>query len=767
MVGRVVVGWMAVSMAVALLACERTSTRPDAPLATWCAHASSQERWSFAAPSCDAAWQLSGDVASANRAMVAYWRLDQDARALALGEALRDQPADGDRASVEGYILQKAGRDAEAERAFATALAAYRHAGAHADAAQAAGLLFSYARAAGRYGDALEQAQILLDESASLDPAFRCAGLMKAAAVLIDVGDLRDAEQLLAEARRLTTPDLAATLATLDTDDGLVHKQAGRLDVAQSYYASALRRVDATTQRKLAWEIQVNVASLALDRDDAAGAHAALAGLDALNAPGQAPPSVHAPALVRMLRGQLAHLEGRLDAAVVDLEAAWAMDDLTDQRLQIDTTLGEIEIARGHRDAATRYLRRALAEIDELRRSTPFDGLVGWLARARRRPAQLLVDVLAQAGDGDALVELVESQQPWAFVREAPAGVDAGAAPLARAISRTRALERLTTQLRGHAQARLPARELATRLAGAGIVMYAEGATRLWIISLQGSRWVVDACPLALPELRRLVDALASDPAQPAAATALAAALLPARRLPAPPTPLVVVPSALLAELPFAALRRHGRFVVEDHPLAQVPDLDALVAMHALVPAGASSRLWLGDPEGDLPGAALEVAELSRLHGGRAFVGAAATRAQLPGQRAWQVLQFSAHSSIDAQGPYVQLADGKLRAADVLELDLRGDLVVLASCASASPVGNLPWSSLAAAFLATRSRAVLGTLHVVEDEPTRRFVRAFYEQGGATAPVAALAAAQRQAIRRGDPVSAWGWFVMYGVGELR
>lgn len=56
----------------------------------------------------------------------------------------------------------------------------------------------------------------------------------------------------------------------------------------------------------------------------------------------------------------------------------------------------------------------------------------------------------------------------------------------------------------------------------------------------------------------------------------------------------------------------------------------------------------------------------------------------------------------------------------------------------------------------------MASLWSIEDAATRRFILRFYEEGGASAPVLALARAQKAFIASGQPASSWAPFVVIG-----
>jgi CHAT domain-containing protein len=144
--------------------------------------------------------------------------------------------------------------------------------------------------------------------------------------------------------------------------------------------------------------------------------------------------------------------------------------------------------------------------------------------------------------------------------------------------------------------------------------------------------------------------------------------------------------------------------------------------------------------------------------------GAQATRHVLREASRSSVLHVATHAGHDALGPWLELADGRVHADAILDMQARPDLVVLATCLSAARPGDTMWGSLGAAFLAAGSQAVLATLWSVDDALTRRFVLRFYREGGASEPVEALARTQRAFIAAGEPASVWSPFVILGSG---
>jgi CHAT domain-containing protein len=143
-----------------------------------------------------------------------------------------------------------------------------------------------------------------------------------------------------------------------------------------------------------------------------------------------------------------------------------------------------------------------------------------------------------------------------------------------------------------------------------------------------------------------------------------------------------------------------------------------------------------------LPGTRVEASAIERYMGrGRSTLlqDAAATEAQvrgLSGDRA--VLHFATHAVIREDKPFESelllaasgidsASDGRLTAAEIYELRLHADLIVLSACRSAA--GGVAGDAIAAftrAFLYAGTATLVASVWDVADEPTNRLVPAFY-----------------------------------------
>ena len=142
------------------------------------------------------------------------------------------------------------------------------------------------------------------------------------------------------------------------------------------------------------------------------------------------------------------------------------------------------------------------------------------------------------------------------------------------------------------------------------------------------------------------------------------------------------------------------------------------------------------------------------------------------------VLHFASHAIVDEQHPErsaVLLAtgspdeDGRLEMGEIVDLDLSGQLVVIAACYGAS--GNLLRGegamSLARAFFQAGGRAVVAGLWRLNDHEARDLLADFYRYlARGQSVTAALQAARIRAVRDGRATASWAGVVVFGDGSM-
>jgi CHAT domain-containing protein len=208
--------------------------------------------------------------------------------------------------------------------------------------------------------------------------------------------------------------------------------------------------------------------------------------------------------------------------------------------------------------------------------------------------------------------------------------------------------------------------------------------------------------------------------------------------------PLEVLAVGRIARAPLSALRDADGLVIARRPLLRVLGLRPRPALGAPA-ATRTAAVVLGDPRLDLAAAAAEATWVAQRLAVPARLGRDATRAALSSARNASVLHLAAHTNEQAGHRVVHMADGDVSPSAILAERVAPGLVVLASCGSAAAHDEGGWGSLAAAFLAAGSDAVVATHWSVEDAAAAELVRRFYLAGGANNPAAALAEAQTAA----------------------
>jgi CHAT domain-containing protein len=286
----------------------------------------------------------------------------------------------------------------------------------------------------------------------------------------------------------------------------------------------------------------------------------------------------------------------------------------------------------------------------------------------------------------------------------------------------------------------------------------------------------------------------------------------PLRDLPPTIRRLVLVPDDALHQLPFAALRLApgapplaARYALMEVPSAtlwlgwkgQRPAVAAIPALvfadpplpgqRAGTPRAASERAAAaifasGLRLGPLPHAREESRAVLRALGGGSVqrLGADASERFLKSARLQRfgVLHFATHAVTDESNPDrsgVLLApgaanqDGLLQIREIVDLDLKGRVVVLSACSSSTGAllrgeGVL---SLARAFFQAGAHTVVASLWRLRDDEAADLFARFYRYLGRGASVAAaLQSAQRDLIATGAPASAWAGLVVLGDGDL-
>ncbi len=732
-----------------------------------CLNLLSAQKYRAAAGQCAAVFAASGDPQAGAAVVRAHYSLGQQQEALAWAGRLEKagKVAPGVWAVV-GTIDQQRGEAEAAERAYRRDLAVCRAAGDHGRAADVLYRLFFLSWGHSSYRQNFLFASEAVQEAARAGDREREARAAQALYTsLFEVGDLAGARQALEMADGLIPERERGERAHFLNNRGTVLAAEHRLGLARHDFEQALR-LDAGKDAEFSRGILMDLTEVSLEGHDVEPAALYLKRAWKHLEPGNKPP----PSLF-YYRSWVDQARGNLAAAAADLAPVPRADLDSEWGWKVAYQQGKVAEAQGDVRTAEAAYERSIAVLEGIRRGLDFDELKSWLLEEERQPFEALFRLQARSGRAEASLATAERALARTFLdaflhttsdpsESTPAGKDWSPAASSERLA---GLESLVPAMSASPVAALqPIDRVLSALRDRDGLLYFEAGDELWLITVRGRR--LGARKLAAPtaEIRDLADRFLGHPDDASLATRLGEILLPAGALPEPGPPVYVVADGVLGNLPFAALRRQGRFLAEDHGIVFVPSLNALVALEAPRAGPAQPAMALADPLRNLPAAAAEAVEVAHRLKGTAWTAGAATVRQLRAAAHSRTLHLATHTGLGPRGAWLQLADRRVTAGEIVAGRIGPRLVVLASCASGVRPGREMWGSLGASFLAAGSRAVLASLWSIEDRPTRELVRRFYAEGGDADPCAALARTQRVAIRQGLSPHLWAAFVLFG-----
>ena len=249
-------------------------------------------------------------------------------------------------------------------------------------------------------------------------------------------------------------------------------------------------------------------------------------------------------------------------------------------------------------------------------------------------------------------------------------------------------------------------------------------------------------------------------------------------------TSLYLVPHGVLHYLPFGALVNptSGRVLLEDYELTYLPAA-AMLVREQQSPATERTMLAMAPERSRLAFAQQEARMVSGYFGakGRLLSHREATEQSLKTTSSgFDMLHLATHAHFNPLNPLLSSIeleagggeDGRLEVHEILHLKLHASLVTLSACQTASGSGyfsDLPageeFISLARAFLAAGTTAVLSSLWEVNDRSTLELMKSFYGSLQPGQEAGALAESQRRMLRtRGKFQHPYYWapFVVVG-----
>lgn len=727
------------------------------------------ERYDAAARRCEDVYAAERDPRAGAAAAQAHYFLGHDDAVLAwvnrLAKAGRTPP--GVR-SLAAAVHQQQGNLKKAEEEYRRDLSLLRAAGDHRGVADALLRLFYLNWMQTEYRQAfLSASEAWREAEKAQDQRLQVRSAQALFTILYEVGDHDGAKRALEAAQGMLEGQDRKEQARFLGNRGVLLADEGRLALARRDFERALELGQGSAEAFFR-RAQLNLTDISLSGGEIerASHHLEEAWKHAESGEGPETSLLYYRARVEFARGHLEKANQALTAALSGKPVPeWAWD--------LEYRRGLLEEARGNHEAAEEAYKRSIAIVEEMRRSLGFDELKTWLLDKKRRPFEALFRLQARSRRVMEALATAERAQARTLLdaflySSAVSGMPAGQrwSPDV-SLARIEALQSLLPAMSQSPVAAIrPIDQVLAAFGDRDGLVFFESGDELWLITIAGRR--ARLRPLAVPisEVRRLVGRFLAHPEDAAAAERLGETLLPSGSLPENGRDLHVVADGVVGNLPFAALRRKGRYLVEDHAIVLIPSLSAWAALEGSREDSPGPSLVLTDPRGDLPAAAAEGSEVAKFLGAIVRTARGATAGELVKASRARALHLATHTGQGPRGPWLQLADRRVSAAEIVAGRIGPRLVVLASCASGVRSGRQMWGSLGASFLAAGSRAVLASLWSIEDERAREFVLRFYAEGGAADPAGALARAQRVAISRGQSPTVWAPFVVFGSSHI-
>ncbi|MEO1341641.1 MAG: CHAT domain-containing protein, partial [Cyanobacteria bacterium J06635_13] len=240
------------------------------------------------------------------------------------------------------------------------------------------------------------------------------------------------------------------------------------------------------------------------------------------------------------------------------------------------------------------------------------------------------------------------------------------------------------------------------------------------------------------------------------------------------------IPQGSLFLVPFPALQNSaGEFLIEQHTLQISPSIQTLAMKSPEAIGDRSQALIVGNPAPmpeslePLIGAEEEAQAIAKILGTNAVIGEAATETTaIAKMQQADLIHLATHGLFDEhQGLQSSLAfstsdnqDGFLTAAEILDLELSANLVVLSACNTGR--GKITGDGvvgLSRSFLLAGAQSTMVSLWYVPDLSTSALMTDFYQQlqGDVTQPQA-LRRAMLNTMETYPSPREWAAFVLVG-----
>ncbi len=697
-----------------------------------------------------------------------YYQLD-DAEQLQLwAERLSGTAVEAGLWSNVGRLLRSQGEYQQADTAFQRDYDLYELDSDHEGMAAALYWRGYIAWETAAYKEALQHASGAFDSAQTADSTrYEVNSLYLLFSIFQDLGYYDSAEQILGLIKERISEDDASGRIYYLVNESVLRMSQQRMLMARNSLQESLSLLTGNESRRTLRAIYINLIETSLSLGDIDSAAEQIEKAWDYMEPGG---RVQTPLLLN--QALILSAQGEYTESLDVLESALIREDITPYwRWQVHYEIGRIAQATENAELLVRAFEDAIAILDGFRDTLSLDELKAAYLDKQRQPYEALFKYYALSGDSQHALDIVEKAKARtfldAYIHSAGASRQATTinSMIEEAPKRFDMLRELLPAMNASPVTKpKDTRTLLEQIRGHNVLMYFETDDDLWLLSVNGDGITTRLLHSDIDSLRKLVFRFVSDPNDHQAAADLGGVLLPAELLPESGENLYIVPDSILGKLPFSALLINNRRVVQDYIVSLVPSISSLLEIEQNAGSGRyTAPVIIGDPLNDLPAARLEAVNLGQYLNSTPYIGTDATREVFFSSGDSSLLHLATHSGISTNGPWVNLADGRVTASSIMANRISPRLVILASCSSAVTDNSDLWGSLGTAFLASGTDAVLASLWTVDDQVTKEFIEKFYSYGASVNPADALAKVQREFIQYGKAVSDWSGFVLLGV----
>jgi len=248
-------------------------------------------------------------------------------------------------------------------------------------------------------------------------------------------------------------------------------------------------------------------------------------------------------------------------------------------------------------------------------------------------------------------------------------------------------------------------------------------------------------------------------------------------------TSLYIVPHGILHYVPFAVLQHNKQFLIDNYVIAYLPAASALI-QQVRATETSKSMLAMAPSNTRLQFTGLESKAVAGFFPSRntLLVGSQATEGSFKKlANGFDVIHLATHGYFNKSNPLLSGLmlepddgdDGRLEVHEIMELQLKADLVTLSACDTAMGSGYFsevpPGDDLVGltrAFLSTGTPTVLASLWEINDRSAVGFMSGFYQQLRRRDKATSLATIQRQTHLRGPYSHPYYWSPFVLVGRM-